>query len=46
MAIISGHNRYVACCAFSRDGNLLATGNIPLHFRKIYDLFHGNWYLI
>lgn len=27
MTIISGHNRYVACCAFSRGGNLLATGN-------------------
>ncbi|CAK9819292.1 WD repeat, SAM and U-box domain-containing protein 1 [Anthophora quadrimaculata] len=27
MTIISGHNRYVACCAFSRDGNLLATGS-------------------
>lgn len=28
MTIISGHNRYVACCAFSRDGSLLATGTI------------------
>lgn len=27
MAITTGHNRYVACCAFSRDGNLLATGS-------------------
>lgn len=26
-AVLVGHKRYVACCAFSRDGNLLATGS-------------------
>ena len=26
-AVLVGHRRYVACCAFSRDGNLLATGS-------------------
>lgn len=30
ITIISGHNRYIACCAFSRDGSLLATGNMSL----------------
>ncbi|XP_076388517.1 WD repeat, SAM and U-box domain-containing protein 1 isoform X2 [Megachile rotundata] len=27
VAITSEHRRYVACCAFSKDGNLLATGS-------------------
>ncbi|OXU21700.1 hypothetical protein TSAR_012428 [Trichomalopsis sarcophagae] len=27
IAVLSGHNRYVACCAFSKNGNLLATGS-------------------
>lgn len=26
-AILEGHGRYVACCAFSRDGQLLASGS-------------------
>lgn len=27
MSVLRGHKRYVACCAFSRDGNLVATGS-------------------
>lgn len=42
MAKLSGHNRYVACCAFSRDGNLLATGNYSdMCIQKEYkSIFH------
>lgn len=27
VSALVGHKRYVACCAFSRDGSLLATGS-------------------
>ncbi|CAB0039709.1 unnamed protein product, partial [Trichogramma brassicae] len=27
VSVLTGHSRYVACCAFSRNGNMLATGS-------------------